>query len=169
MAHSTRFAVKFRRRREGSTNYKKRLKMLQSRAIRLIAKKSNKYITLQFIEYHAKGDKTLAVAHSSELKNFGWNFGMKNIPAAYLTGLLAAKKAKEKKITTAIFDIGLYSPTKGAKVFAALKGAVDGGLKIAHSAEIIPKEDRITGQHIAKHLKKSDLTHNFEQVRQKLK
>ncbi len=169
MAHSTRFAVKFRRRREGATNYKKRLKLLQSRLPRLVIRKSNKYILMQITNYTSKGDKTAVTAHSSELKALGWKFGMKNTPAAYLTGLLMAKKAREQKIQQAIADVGLYTATNGAKVFAALKGAADGGLNVAYNPSVAPKEGRINGKHIAEYLKKPDITQNFEQIKQKIK
>lgn len=168
MATGPRYAVRFRRQRTGSTNYAKRLKMLRARLPRLIVRKSNKYITLQITEYTAKGDKTLATAHSSELKEAGWKYGTKNTPAAYLTGIIAAKKAKDKKVKKAILDIGSYVPSKGTKLFAALKGAVDGGLEIDYNPEILPDEKRISGQHIADWLKKPAMISDFAQIKQKL-
>jgi len=168
MTTGTRHAVKFRRRREGATNYKKRIKILQARLPRLVVRKSSKYISAQIVEFSQKGDKTILTAHSSELRGFGWKFGTKNIPAAYLTGLLVGKKAQSKKVANTVADIGLYSPTKGAKVFATIKGAADAGLKIAHSAEKIPPESKITGKHLSEYLKKADLTQNFEQVKKKI-
>ena len=38
--------------------------------------------------------------------------------------------------------------TKGSKIYAAIKGAKDGGISIPHSEEILPSEERISGQHI---------------------
>src|SRR3989338_2424876 len=143
-----RYAVKFRRRRANITNYKKRLKLLQSKLPRLVIRKSDRQIIVQIVEFAEKGDKTIALASSSELKGLGWGFGLKSTPAAYLTGLLAARKAKEKKVAKAIADIGLYVPTKGAKVFAALKGAVDGGLQVPHNPDVLPSEERIAGRHM---------------------
>ena len=58
-----------------------------------------------------------------------------NIPTAYLTGLLLAKKWKGE----ATLDIGLYKPVKGSVVFAAAKGAQDGGLKLGANIEIDPQ------------------------------
>ena len=168
MARGPRFAVKFRRKREGSTNYGKRLKLLRARLPRLTVRRSNKYITIQITEFNAKGDKTLTTAHSSELKKLGWKYGMKNTPAAYLTGIIAAKKAKDKKVEKAILDMGVYVPSKGTKLFAALKGAVDGGLKIDYNPEILPDEKRISGQHIADWLKKPELSRDVIQLKQKL-
>ncbi|MFH0868887.1 MAG: 50S ribosomal protein L18 [archaeon] len=168
MAKGPRYAVHFRRRREGKTNYSKRLKMLRARMPRLVVRRSNKYITIQLIEYSPKGDKTLVTAHSSELQSLGWKHCMKNTPAAYLTGLIAARKAHEKKIKTAILDIGLYTPSKGTKLFAALKGAVDGGLEINYGAEVLPDEKRISGHHIAEWLKKPQISSDFVQLKNKL-
>jgi len=168
MASGPRYAVQFRRKRTGSTNYGKRLKLLRARLPRMIVRKSNKFITIQITQYDSKGDKTLVTAHSSELKEMGWKYGMKNIPAAYLTGMIAAKKAAEKKVTKAILDIGSYATSKGTKLFAALKGAVDGGLEIAHSPEILPDEKKLTGHHIAEFLKKAGITHDFTQIKQKI-
>jgi len=169
MAKGPRYAVKFLRRRAGATNYKKRIKILQSNLPRLIVRKSDKYVVVQVSEFTSKGDKILLVAHSSELKKLGWKFGTKSIPAAYLTGLLAAKKAKAKGVQQAVLDIGLHTATKGAKVFAALKGAIDGGLNVAHGSDMIPSEDRISGKHIAEYLKKPEITKEFEAVKGKIK
>ncbi len=168
MAKGPRYAVQFRRKREGKTNYGKRLKILRAKLPRIIVRKSNKYITIQITEFDAKGDKTLITAHSSELKKMGWSHGMKNIPAAYLTGIIAAKKAAEKKIKTAVLDMGSYTSSKGIKLFAALKGAVDGGLEVKHSSEVLPDEKRLSGQHIADFLKKPSIVTDFNQIKNKL-
>jgi len=37
-----------------------------------------------------------------------------------------------------IFDIGIHRATTGARVFGALKGAIDGGLDIPHSMKRFP-------------------------------
>jgi large subunit ribosomal protein L18 len=168
MAKGPRYSVRFRRRREGKTDYGKRIKLLQSKLPRLVVRRSNKYITVQIIEYAPTGDKTLLTAHSSKLKELGWQYGMKNMPAAYLTGLLAGKMAKQKKIAKAVLDIGPHTSTKGAKLFAVLKGAVDAGLDVKHNPAILPSEDRISGKHIAEYLKKSNLPTDFKAVKEKI-
>ena len=84
----------------------------------------------------------------SELRKYEWDGNLSNTPAAYLTGLLAGKKALKKGIKEGILDIGLYTPVKGARIFAALKGVVDSGVNVPYSEEIIPSEDRIYGKHI---------------------
>ena len=82
---------------------------------------------------------------SLDLKKFGWNTSRANIPSAYLVGMLLAKKSKEKK---AILDLGLQTPVKGSRIFAVVRGCIDGGMDIPHSDEILPGEDRIRGKHI---------------------
>ena len=74
--------------------------------------------------------------------------------------MLAARNASEKKIKEAILDIGLRSPIKGSIDYAALKGAVDGGLAIPHSKEVLPSEKRIKGEHIK--------NSQFEEMKQKI-
>jgi len=139
---------------------------------------------MQVIEYHADGDKILSSANSLELKKLGWDFNTGNVPAAYLTGLLLAKKAKDKKIPEVIVDIGLNTPTKGSRIFAALKGAIDNGINTPHSENMFPNEKRITGELIkdylgskdklkshqfSKYLKnKSDIGKKFKEIKDKI-
>ena len=151
MARGPRYKVKYRRRREGKTNYYKRYRMVLSKKLRLVARKTLRYIIAQIIKFAPRGDIVLTSAHSIELRKlYGWKASTDNTPAAYLTGLLAGLRAREKGITEVILDIGLHRATKGARVFAVLKGALDAGLKIPHSPEILPSEDRIRGEHIAR-------------------
>ena len=67
------------------------------------------------------GDKVLATAHSRELVDLGWNKATGNLPAAYLTGYLAGKRAKKSGITECVLDIGLEVPAKGAAVSQRLR------------------------------------------------
>lgn len=150
MGHGPRYRVPWRRRREGKTNYYKRFKMIKSRKIRLVARKTNKHIIAQFVEARIEGDHTLAAAHSMELvKLYGWKGDPNNTCAAYLVGFLAGLRALKKGIREAVLDIGLHAPAKGSRVFAVLKGALDAGVKIPHGEEILPGEDRIRCEHIA--------------------
>lgn len=146
--------VLYRRKREGKTNYKKRLAVLKSGKPRLVVRPSVKSITMQVIKYLPKGDIVVAAVNSRALAKMGWKASLCNTPAAYLTGMLIAKKAQEKKVTECVLDIGLVPSIRGSKVFAALKGAADNGLKIPLSEEIMPKEDRIKGAHIEAYAKK---------------
>lgn len=148
MARNARYAVKFRRRCEGRTDYRYRLRLLKSRKTRMIVRKTSTNIIIQFAEYDANGDRILVMANGAELQKFGWSGSHNNIPAAYLTGLLAGQRAKKHKIKEAVLDIGLHAPISGAGVFATLKGAVDAGIMIPHSPDILPAEVRVRGEHI---------------------
>ncbi|NOZ81572.1 MAG: 50S ribosomal protein L18 [Candidatus Micrarchaeota archaeon] len=139
--------VPHRRRREKKTDYRKRLKLLKSGKIRLVVRKSLKHMRVQFIEYAENGDRVVASAFSKELEKMGWKWNCGNVPAAYLTGLLAGIRAAGK-IKEAILDTGLQVSTKGSRIYAALKGVLDSGIHIPHSPEILPSEDRILGKHI---------------------
>lgn len=150
MATGKSYSVKFRRRRSGKTNYKKRLAFMKSEKSRLVVRRSNKYLTVQIINYDEVGDKILAQFNSISLKKKGWKHSCTNVPAAYLSGLEIAKLANKAKIKDAIFDMGSYTPTKGCRIYAVLKGAVDGGLNIPHSEKAFPSEERLNGEHISK-------------------
>ena len=148
MKNPTKYTVSHRRKREGKTNYKKRLQLLKSRTDRLVIRKTNTQIILQIIRYEPDGDKAIVTVGSSELKKKGWTHSCKNIPACYLAGMLLARKAKEKNVAEAILDLGLQTPHDGSKLYSALKGAIDAGLKIPANEKIFPTEDRLKGKHI---------------------
>ena len=163
------YKMPFRRRREGKTDYKKRLKLLLSGKPRLVVRKSLKYIRAQIVEFDERGDRTLASAISKELKKFGWKFACDNLPSAYLVGLLIGKRALQKGIKEAVLDMGLYPSTKGSRIYAVVKGALDAGLKVPVDEEMLPSEDRIKGLHIANYLEKfKDIPEEFEKIKKKL-
>lgn len=150
MAKGPRYKVPRRRRREGKTNYHKRYRMVFSRRLRFVIRKTNKYIDIKIIQFDPKGDITLVSAHSRELvTKYGWKGGTSSTPAAYLTGYLAALRALKKGIREAVADIGLHRPVKGSRVFAAVKGGLDAGLEIPVSPEVLPDDSRVRGEHIA--------------------
>ena len=153
MAYGPSYKVDYRRKRKGLTNYKKRLKLLSSGMPRFVVRKSNNATTCQIILYAENGDKTLVSASSLDLKKYGYKGHTGNIPAAYLTGLVCGLKAKKGKIKNVILDIGLYRSTKGSNIYAAVKGAVDGGLNIPFDEKVIPQERRIKGHHIEDYAK----------------
>ncbi len=158
------YVVPHRRRREKRTNYRKRLKLLKSGKIRVVVRKSLKHMRVQFIKYNEKGDETIVQAFSKELVKYGWKHYCGNVPAAYLTGLLAGLKAKKAGITEGILDIGLQHSTKGGRIYAALKGVLDAGIHVPHSSEILPSEDRIFGKHISPEMEK-DIKDVVEKIR----
>ena len=182
MAKGPRYRVPYRRRREGKTNYRKRLKLLVSRKPRLIVRVTNQRVIAQIAEYTPEGDRIVASADSSMLAKYGWKGDANNTPAAYLTGLLIGKKALQAGIKEAVLDIGLKTPTKGSRVFAVLRGAIESGLEVPHSPEVFPDDGRIRGEHIAEYyekaggfsgyekrgLKPSDLPAHTDEIKQKI-
>merc|ERR1739838_1252997 len=118
--------------------------------------------------------------------------GLTNYAAAYCTGLLVARRILTKYGLNEVYegqtqadgedfsvedvdgehgafraylDIGLARTSTGAKIFGALKGAVDGGIDIPHSNKRFPGYDaeskeynaevhkgHILGQHVSKYM-----------------
>jgi len=158
---NSRYCVKFRRRLEGKTNYSKRIKLLSSKKNIVVFRKLSRVLTAQIVRFDPKGDFVLATASSRELEKHGWKLSKKNVPAAYLTGLLLAKKSAGKKLGELVANFGVINPVRGSSNYAFLKGAVDGGLKIAHSPEPFPDEKRIRGEHIEKYANSSHDKNQF--------
>jgi large subunit ribosomal protein L18 len=154
MAQGPRYRVPFRRRREGRTDYRQRQRLLRGRIPRAVVRISLRNANVQFISYDPTGDKVLAAATSKELAELGWTAATGNLPAAYLTGYLAGKRASKNGIEEAVLDIGLKGPAKGSAVFAALKGMLDAGIEIPHGEEVLPAAERINGAHIDEKLGK---------------
>jgi large subunit ribosomal protein L18 len=156
MATGPRYKVPMRRRREVRTDYHQRLRLLKSGKPRLVARKSNKHTTAQLITPGPQGDETLASAHSSDLEEYGWEAPTSNISAAYLTGLLAGKRAVDAGLEEAVLDIGLNTATPGNKVFAVQEGAIDAGLEIPHNDSVLADWSRTRGEHIAEYAEQLD-------------
>lgn len=98
-AYFKRYQVRFRRRREGRTDYRQRHKLItqdknkyQSPKYRLVVRFSNQFVSVQIIYAELAGDKVLCAASSKELKKHGLTVGLKNYAAAYCTGLLCARR-----------------------------------------------------------------------------
>jgi len=93
-------------------------------------------------------------------------------------------------VETAVLDLGTRPVSTGSRVFAALNGALDAGVKIPHSAHILPSKERLRGEHVAafgkmlsqktdayqkrfsaylkQDLKPEDLPAHFDEVREKI-
>ncbi|KAJ8876165.1 hypothetical protein PR048_024074 [Dryococelus australis] len=195
-----RYQVKFKRRREGKTDYYARLRLTRqdknkynTPKYRLIVRFSNKDITCQIAYSRIEGDKIVCAAYSHELPRYGIKAGLTNYASAYCTGLLLARRLLKKfgldelyagcvEVTgeeynveavdngpgafRCYLDVGLMRTTTGARVFGAMKGAVDGGLNIPHSTKRFPGYDpeskefnaevhrkHIFGQHVANYMR----------------
>lgn len=153
------YRVPFRRRRELKTDYGQRKRLLKSGKIRVVARPSNKQMLVQFVMSKIGGDQTYIQIRSSDLKNYGWDIATSNLPASYLTGYLAGKRALKAKIKDVILDLGTHTAYSGTKIFATLKGVVDAGVVVPCNDIMLPPDDRVRGEHIqtyAKLLSKED-------------
>jgi len=137
-----------RRRMEAKTDYKARLEMIKSGKPRLVVRKTNKYMIAQIVKDNQAQDSVIVGASSKDLLGKGWpkdkTGSLKNRAASYLTGFILGKMAKEKKISECILDAGMYRSIKKSRIYSVLKGAIDSGLKIPHSAEALPSDDLIS-------------------------
>ncbi|MFH0817010.1 MAG: 50S ribosomal protein L18, partial [Candidatus Micrarchaeota archaeon] len=140
------YKVPLKRRRKSLTNYLKRLGLVKSKIPRMVVRKSAKHVLVQFIQYAEGGDRTISSALSKELSKFGWPDRC-NTPTAYLTGMLAAKKAMKKGVKSSVLDVGLQTPSKGSVLFAAAKGAIGAGVLLS-VGEGMSDEAREKGVHI---------------------
>merc|ERR1712033_1511 len=174
-AYFKRYQVKFKRRREGKTDYYARKRLVtqdknkyNTPKYRLIVRFTNKNIVCQIAYATIQGDVVISAAYSHELPRYGVKVGLTNYAAAYCTGLLLARRLLTKLNLADVYegqlevdgdeynveslddkpaafrcylDVGLNRTTTGARVFGALKGAVDGGLEINHSLTRFPGYD----------------------------
>ncbi len=114
MSRGPRYRVPFRRRRDGATDYRHRLKLLLGDRPRAVVRISNKRVIVSITAYDPVGDRVLAYAESAELPGIGFPAGsLHSTPAAYLTGYLAGLRAKQAGATDAILDAGLRHTTAG--------------------------------------------------------
>ena len=150
MAHGKRQRLRFKRRRSGRTDYRRRLRMLRGGAPRAVVRVSNTQVTCQLVEFGMGGDSIVASVNGKTLVKHGWPAGAarKSVPACYIAGYALAKSAIAAGHDSAILDIGLASSSPGGRVFAALRGMVDAGLDVPHGADVLPDDDRINGTHI---------------------
>ena len=150
MAHGKRQRLRFKRRRSGRTDYRRRLRMLRGGAPRAVVRVSNTQVTCQLVEFGMGGDSIVASVNGKTLAKHGWpaEASRKSVPACYIAGYALAKSAIAAGHDSAILDIGLASSSPGGRVFAALKGMVDAGLDVPHGADVLPDDDRINGTHI---------------------
>mmetsp|Transcript_20013 Transcript_20013/g.49799 ORF Transcript_20013/g.49799 Transcript_20013/m.49799 type:complete len:307 (-) Transcript_20013:69-989(-) len=102
-AYFSRYQVKFRRRREGKTDYRQRKRLCaqdknkyQSPKYRLVVRFTNTKVICQIAYALVDGDRILCQAQSTELGRYGLTVGLKNYAAAYCTGLLCARRLLQK-------------------------------------------------------------------------
>jgi large subunit ribosomal protein L5e len=167
---------------------------------RLVVRITNSDVVCQIAYAKIAGDVILAAAYAHELPRYGLPVGLTNYAACYCTGLLLArrllkkiglenryrgkveadgklflpvrqKRQRGRRPFTALLDVGLARTTTGARIFAAMKGAVDGGIRVPHSPNRFrgfdgekktynPEAARgyIFGEHVSKYM--ADLKEN---------
>jgi large subunit ribosomal protein L5e len=110
-AYFKRFQVKFRRRREGKTDYYARKRLVvqdknkyNTPKYRMIVRSSNRDICCQIAYARLEGDKIVAAAYSHELPKYGVKVGLANYAAAYATGLLLARRVLKKFNLDSIYE-----------------------------------------------------------------
>jgi len=98
-AYFKRYQVKYRRRREGKTDYfaRKRLcvqdkNKYNTPKYRMIVRFTNKDIICQIAYAKIEGDAIICAAYAHELPRYGVKVGLTNYAAAYCTGLLLARR-----------------------------------------------------------------------------
>ncbi|EZG46249.1 60S ribosomal protein L5 [Gregarina niphandrodes] len=98
-AYYSRFQVKYRRRREGRTDYQARRNMIRQELCkyntpkyRFVVRFTNRKVICQIVYATVCGDKVIACADSTELARYGMPVGLTNYAAAYATGLLCARR-----------------------------------------------------------------------------
>ena len=153
MSTGPRYRVPMRRRREGRTDYRIRLKLLKSGSTRAVVRISHRRVHVALVDYDPIGDRVVAQATSVELDPIGFPATSRaSTPAAYLTGYLAGLRAKAAGHAEAILDLGVRHPSPGGRVLASLKGLLDAGVAIPHGETKFPPADRLNGTHLPKHL-----------------
>ena len=151
MAHGKNQRLRFKRRRNGETDYRRRMKMLRGGSARAVVRVTNTQTICQLVNYETPGDTIqVSIDGRTLVEKHGWpiDASRKSTPASYLTGYAMAKAAISAGYEEAILDIGLAASTRGNRVFAALKGMVDAGMEIPHGEDVLPDDGRINGSHI---------------------
>ncbi len=149
MARGTTYRLGLKRRREGTTDYRRRTRYLVSGLPRLVVRRSNAHYFTHIVIPSESGDISVVSAHSRELsRDFGWKGHAASGASGYLTGYLCGKRALEAGIPEAILDVGLALPKAGSNLFAVLKGVIDAGLKVPCDERIFPSMERVRGDQL---------------------
>jgi len=102
-AYFKRFQTRFRRRREGKTDYYARKRLIiqdknkyNTPKYRFVPRITNNKVVCQVVYATIEGDRVYASAESSELKKWGVEAGLANYAACYATGLLVGRRLLAK-------------------------------------------------------------------------
>jgi large subunit ribosomal protein L5e len=102
-AYFMRYQTKYRRRREGKTDYYTRKRLItqdkdkyNTQKYRLVARITNYRVIAQVVHATITGDKIFCQADSLELRKYGLSTGFASYSAGYATGLLLARRVLKK-------------------------------------------------------------------------
>jgi large subunit ribosomal protein L18 len=140
-------------RRKEKTDYKRRLTLLKSGITRLVPRFSSNNLTVQLINYDPKGDIIVGSSSTQNLVKLGWKASRTNTTASYLVGYMLGKKCSSK-VKEAILDMGKKRPVVQSKIYAVVKGMIDAGIKVLADEAVLPKIERIKGDHIKAYAEK---------------
>lgn len=147
-----------RRRQEQKTDYNARLSLLKSPKARLVIRRTNRYMIAQIVKSQDAQDTVVVNVTSKDLLGNGWPEAqagsLKGRVAAYLTGYLVAKAAVKAGVKEAITDMGMHRNVKKSRIFALVKGAIDGGLALPAGTEALPSEKDLAADKNAQLLNK---------------
>ena len=158
MAHGKNQRLRYKRRRNGETDYRRRMRMLRGGSVRAVVRVSNTQTICQLVDYQSGGDEILVSIDGRTLVDkFKWpiDASRKSVPASYLTGFAMGKAALAAGHDEAVLDIGLAASSSGNRAFSALKGMVDAGLEIPHGEDVLPDDNRVSGAHIDESIAKA--------------
>ncbi|CDJ35664.1 LOW QUALITY PROTEIN: ribosomal protein L5, putative [Eimeria mitis] len=148
-AYFKRFQVKYRRRREGKTDYAARRRLtLQDKnkynapKYRFVVRVTNTRVLCQVMYATMQGDRLVCSADSKELTRYGIKKGLADefVGVEKPTGeeYHIEEVSEDRRPFKCVLDVGIVSTTVGNRVFGAMKGACDGGLHIPHSNKRFP-------------------------------
>lgn len=140
-AYCSRYQTKYRRRREGKTDYQARRRLVfqdknkyDSKKYRFCVRRTCSKIICQVIFATLSGDRVMTSATSNELRAHGLTAGLTNYAAAYATGLLCARRLLALKKMDTMYegqkkiDGKLYSVADNAGDRQPFKAHLDIGL-----------------------------------------
>merc|ERR1712130_967936 len=163
-AYFKRYQPKFKRRREGKTDYfaRKRLcvqdkNKYNTPKYRLVVRITNKDIIAQIAYARLQGDVIICAAYSHELPRYGVKVGLTNYSAAYCTGLLIGRRILQKFGLDSMYEGQIE--VDGDEFYEA----ADAGLDIPHSPKRFPgfsggklgasvHKKHIMGGHVAEYM-----------------
>jgi len=145
-AYYKRFQVKYKRRREGKTDYYARKRLVTqdknkfgTPKYRFVVRFTNKDIICQVVSSKINGDICHAAAYAHELPRYGLKVGLTNYSAAYCVGLLCARRLLKKynldekfvgeEEVTAEFEDDKVAPEDEEEELGAFRALLDVGLK----------------------------------------